>query len=348
MIMKTIKLTIPKELEYVLSTQKDKRVRDRTIKIYNALIYKRGDKKGFFDVPSKYLESINTRYYKAIKVLVENGIIDFKKEITYEYNTLFDTIKRERKIYNADKGICMKYKFLINTMVGEEIDFNINVNNLYKNKRWFNLTKKSLIELGLEPRISRDNFSRRLHTNVTGSLSLKTGDGGEINSYKDYCKGYYTIDGVTSQPRLLWMLMKEKEISDKNLDYIFDNDLDFYDYLQKNIPNILDRDTAKDAFGEWINGKGYMNEDYEKIKTLFPVVTMMMRNFKSNSYKDICKLLQYKESSIWINDLLENCPTDFALSVHDSLIVKEEDVDKVLLYCKNKYPNLKFKKEIIK
>ena len=38
----------------------------------------------------------------------------------------------------------------------------------------------------------------------------------------------------------------------------------------------------------------------------------------------------------------------WALPVQDSVIVKEEDVDNVLLYYQVKYPELRFKKEIIK
>ena len=83
------------------------------------------------------------------------------------------------------------------------------------------------------------------------------------------------------------------------------------------------------------------------IRTIFPIANTYIENFKSTDYKDFCKLLQYKESKIWVDDLLENCPTEFALTIHDSLIVKKEDVNKVLTYCKSKYPELKFKKEEI-
>jgi hypothetical protein len=58
--------------------------------------------------------------------------------------------------------------------------------------------------------------------------------------------------------------------------------------------------------------------------------------------------LQRVESKIWIDDILNNIPTDWALPVHDSVIVKEEDVDKVYNWIKGKYPNLAIKKEIIK
>ena len=58
--------------------------------------------------------------------------------------------------------------------------------------------------------------------------------------------------------------------------------------------------------------------------------------------------LQRVESKIWIDDLLNNIPCDWALPVHDSIIVKEEDLERVYEYCKMKYPNIRFKKNLIK
>ena len=48
------------------------------------------------------------------------------------------------------------------------------------------------------------------------------------------------------------------------------------------------------------------------------------------------------ESQIWINDLLNNIPTDFALPIHDCLIVKEMEAELVLNYCQEKYPDIDF------
>ena len=110
---------------------------------------------------------------------------------------------------------------------------------------------------------------------------------------------------------------------------------------------VYDRDTAKDLFAQWVNGKGYLDNDYQLIKKLFPVATMFIRNYKSKGYKNVCRLLQYRESKIWIDDLLENLPCQFGLTVHDSLIIKEKDVDEVLEYCQKKYPLMRFKKELI-
>lgn len=336
-------ITIPQEIQYLIDIQKNKLTKERVIKVYDALLFKKRNNTGYFDVPSSYLEKINKRYYIVMKLFIEYGIIDYKRS---EYNMGGGNIEY-KKSYNVDSSQCMKYKFLIDITKGDTKTIDIDIDNVYKGSRWYNITKKSLIELGLEPRIVRDNFSRRLHTNITGDMKLKRGEV-EVRSYKDYCKGFYSIDAVTSQPRLLHNILVDRELSDEKLDHIFNNDLDFYRYLEDNIDGILGRDMAKDAFTQWVNGTGYLDEDYQEINTLFPVATMFIRNYKSNGYKSVCRLLQHKESKIWIDDLLNKIPTEFGLTVHDSLIVKKEDVDIVLEYCKNKYPNMKFKSEEIK
>jgi hypothetical protein len=346
-------IIIPKEVDFIINELKDKRVKSRLMKVYNALVYKKGVTKGYFDVPSNYLKKVSSRYSKAIDTLIEYGVIDYKKTVEFSFETIFDDKKKVKKKYNADRGQCMKYKFLIDTTEGKSVEVDIDVDDIYKGNRWYNLTKKSLIELGLKPRIGRDNFSRRLHTNVTGTLGLKSDDDtADINSYKDYCKGYYTIDGVTSQPRLVWLWLEEMGVYDEKFYNIFESDVDFYEYLMDNIYNITTRDMGKMLFLEWINGKGYSKEgkdgdDIRMMNKLFPIITTIIKSYKKDDYKDFCKMLQHRESKIWIDDLLENCPTDFGLTIHDSLIVKEEDADKVLEYCKTKYPRLKFKKEMI-
>ena len=52
--------------------------------------------------------------------------------------------------------------------------------------------------------------------------------------------------------------------------------------------------------------------------------------------------MQREESKIWIDDLLENIPTNFALPIHDALLVRTIDAREVLTYCKNKYPQIEF------
>jgi hypothetical protein len=207
-------------------------------------------------------------------------------------------------------------------------------------------TRYSLLQLGFQPDellIKRDNFSRRLHTNITGFIP-------EARTYKELmCGGdYYVVDSKTSQPRLLWLTLTETGLQDEKLNDIFNNGLDFYDYIIQRIPALIDRDDAKELFTSWINGTGYLDADKSSIRDIFPVANMFLRKYKTASYKDACRLLQYKEATIFIDDLLNNVPVDFCLSVHDSLLIRKEDAEKVLEYCKLKRPELVFTIEEIK
>jgi len=362
-------MIITKELDYLLSLQKRKDAKERIKKVYNALVYKKGNSNGYFSVPSEYLERVNQRYYKVIELLLEHKIIEFQSFTTDE-SDLFNP--RKKPYYNTEKGLCKRYKFLIDVETGYESDLDIDYTSLYDSQKWYMKTRYSLFQLGFGPEelsISRDNFSRRLHTNITGNM----GDG---NSYKDFLSGgdYFTIDAKTFHPRLLWLLLKDREQNDENLSYIFENNIDFYDYILENVPSILrinnemtksfmnmddyiydeehnksvERQIAKEAFMSWVNGTGYIDEDIRPITRLFPIANNYIRGYKSNNYKEMCRLLQYRETKIFIDDLLSNIPLEFCLTVHDSLVVRKEDKEAALKFCQDRYPELVFILEEIK
>lgn len=361
-------MIIPKELDYIISLENRKDAKLRIKKVYNALLYKKGKSNGYFTCPSKYLKKVSGQYNKVINLLVKHKIIEFQSfnfDDSDLFNQSYQTMRR-KKGYNTEKGICMKYKFIIDIENGYKDDeLDIDFTSIYDNEKWYMKTRYSLLQLGFQPEelsIKRDNFSRRLHTNITGNLN-----GG---SYKDLLSGgeYYCIDAKTFHPRLLWMILKEREQNDENLSYVFENGLDFYDYILEKVPSILrlnnemiesfkkmddyiydeehikniERTIAKEAFMNWINGTGYTDEDIRPITRLFPIVNNYIRGYKSIHYKEMCRLLQYTEAGIFIDDLLNNAPVDFCLSIHDSLVVKKEDAELVLNYCKEKYPDLVF------
>jgi hypothetical protein len=362
-------MKIGKELDYILQQQKRKDAKERILKVYNALLFKKGSSKGYFNCPSAYLIKSSPRYNKVINLLLDHKIIEYQS-FNIDESDLFN--QRRKKYYNTENGTCVRYKFLINTEDGYDYDVSTDFTSLYDNEKWYMRTRYSLLQLGFQPDellIKRDNFSRRLHTNITGNI----GDG---YSYKDLMSGgdYYSIDAKTFHPRLLWLLLKDVEQYDENLSYVFDNNLDFYDYILEKIPSLLrlnnemtkslmkiddyvydekhiksvERQVAKEAFMSWVNGTGYVDEDIRPITKLFPIANNYIKGFKSSSYKEMCKKLQYKESTIFIDDLLNNIPIDFCLTVHDSLLVKKEDAEKALLYCQNKYPEIVFVLDEIK
>lgn len=346
-------ILIPQEVDYLIQKEKRKDSKERIIKVYNALIYKKGNKNGYFDCPSEYLKKVNVRYFKVINSFIENGIIQYYSKNTEE-TCLFDRSKdRRKKYYATDSGICMKYKFNIDITTGIEYKLKSNFDNIYNNEKWFHKTKYSLLQLGFsidELFIKRDNFSRRLHTNITGHIS-------ESISYKKLMSGgeYYAIDSKTSQPRLLWLKLKEIGLQDPNLNYIFDNDIDFYEYVISRIPVLRDRKSkkdqrvdAKELFASWLNGTGYLEPDKVEIRDIFPVANTFIKNYKTASYKDACKYIQYLESKTFIDHLLNDIPLDFCLSVHDSLIVRKKDAEFALNWCKEQEPNLRFELEEVK
>jgi hypothetical protein len=328
-------IKLPKEVKDVINNMPfNKTVKNNSIKIYAALFMKSHLKNssGYFPVSSAYLQSINKRYSNILTHFIENNIIDFYKKPYQDENDVFNTIYR--KSYNKELGICSKYKFLINIENGDEMNVDM-VTNRYN--RWYEIIENSLIESGLEVKITRDSFGRRVHHSG-------------IRNYKTDFVGYYTIDSVSSQPRLLYNYLKEKGIVDVNFNEIFENEKDFYletaNRLEFDGSKEYKRLQSKDLFMFWINGNGYVPNF--QIHSLYPVVSLFLKKQKLGNYKNAGSLLQRIESKIWIDDLLNNIPCDFALPVHDSVIVKEKDVDRVLQYCTSKYPELRFKKEIIK
>jgi hypothetical protein len=124
-------------------------------------------------------------------------------------------------------------------------------------------------------------------------------------------------------------------------------EMEDYVYDEKHIKSV-ERQIAKEAFMSWVNGTGYVDEDIRPLTRLFPIANNYIRGYKSLHYKEMCRLLQYRETKIFIDDLLNNIPLDFCLTVHDSLIVKKEDVQLALQYCQEKYSELVFIAEEIK
>jgi hypothetical protein len=307
----------------------NKTVKLNAIKIYAALyiMSKRKNKHGYFPVPSSYLVSINKRYTRILKHFEDMGLIAPYTRPVIDNDDIFNTINK--KYYDVNKGICMKYKFLISTD-GDSIDVDMVTNKYF---RWYEIIQNSLLDFGFEDiKISRDVFGRRVHHSG-------------IREYKSDFKGYWTIDAISSQPRLLWLDMKEKGIIDPLYNDIFENDKDFYLEIQHKL-NIKNREDAKELFMFWVNSNGYVPNF--NIHMLFPIVSKYIKDYKSGDYKNMASHLQRIESKIWIDDILNDIPCDWALPIHDCVIVKDGDVDRVFDWIKMKYPNLKFKKELLK
>jgi hypothetical protein len=127
-------MIIPKELEYLLSLQKRKDAKERIRKVYSAILYKKGNSKGYFDCPSSYLKKVSGQYNSVTKLLLEHKIIDFQS-FNFDDKDLFNI--RRKKYYNTDNGNCIRYKFLIDTEDGYEDNIDIDYSNLYNNEKWY-------------------------------------------------------------------------------------------------------------------------------------------------------------------------------------------------------------------
>lgn len=325
-----MRITIPKEVITVIEGLGNKTKQKSGMKVYTALYQRshRADKHGYFYVPSTYLEKVNYRYYTVIEKFIEGGIIKPKETIKPDPTDIFKSIKKAT--YSTFLGKCKQYKFLVDITQGATIDIDFSSGREF---RWYEVIEYSLIQLGYEPKIIRDSFGHRVHHPVIPVYKTEL-----IN------KGLAVIDARASQPTLLWLLMKERHVADTNYDFVFETNLDFYQYVCDQL-QLTDRDAAKALFMFWVNSKGYV-PDFG-IHTLFPVASNFIKRLKAGNYKDSPAFLQRKEAEIWIDDLLQNIPVEFALPVHDSLIVKQEDLELVLAYCKEKYPDLKFETKLL-
>lgn len=303
-------------------------------KIYAALLGKSKyqNRNGYFDVPSTYLKSVNARYKRFINQFEKDGILKHYERIEYSIDGMKDKIY---KYYDTNRGICMKYKFLIDIDNGKEIEIDFDSG---EQSRWHELIKSSMIQLGYDDiRIKRDGFGLRVWHNA-------------IQTYKHDLKGrgFKIIDAKCSQPRLLYNLMKKANIIDDNYYDIFEKGSeakDFYNYIIKQfqltgINYDSKRDEAKELFTMWIFGTGY-TKGYP-FHQLFPEASLFIKSLKQRGYKDSASYMQRQEAKIWIDDIMENIPIDFALPIHDSIIVREEIADIALNWCKERHPEIVF------
>lgn len=323
-----MQIILPQEIIDCVSKLGNKTKQKSAYKIYAALTKKepRKNKFGFFPVPATYLEKINNRYRSILTAFEEAGVLQVFQRRVQDTNDIFTT--KLKPYYNTNLNVCKKYRFTIDITKGQwtEIEF--------ENKRklkWFSTIERSLAELGYDGTIARDNFGLRVHHPV-------------IPVYKTELKGkgFAVIDAKASQPKLLLNIMKEQGIVDERFQEAFK--VDFYTYLEKKL-NLDNRKQAKDLFMYWLNSAGYV-PNYS-IHTLFPIATKYIKSLKNKYFKDAASYMQRIEAKIWIDDLLENIPVQFALPVHDSLIVRSKEAYEVLAYCQEKYPEIDFEKSFI-
>tara|TARA_R100000306_G_scaffold12141_1_gene14142 strand:- start:22266 stop:23366 length:1101 start_codon:yes stop_codon:yes gene_type:complete len=353
-----IQITIPDKLEKALVKVPRKDYKKGVLEIYASLVHLHRTKSkfqffkdsiGFFDVPSAYLKRVRSHYHKYVDFLLEHQILQFYSEnsevIQKSFDLFEDEIIRRKKYYSTENGKCARYCFLIDPEVGR--DKNIIIKNPNADKKWYQITKRSLEHIGLEYSfIKRDSYSRRLHTRITsktGVRSLSTDEEAIINSYKVYFKNYFNkefclIDARACQPTLLHFYLRSRKVDDAQFSYIFENKFYFYDKIVQS-GAAEDRQQAKHKFTIWLNGKSAQMP--KELNDLFPVATTYLKKIKKKyGYKEIGAKVTRLESKIFIDNILNSINLDFCLSIHDAIIVRHSDLDKAMNHCRHLYGDI--------
>jgi len=321
----------------------NKKKRDSILVIFNAIKAKSStiNKDGYFDVPSTYLIALRSKYKPFLLILKELGIIEVKTkstsvELRNQLRFEYSYSEKITESYSTHLGQCKQYRFLINLKKCKMKRYSVNYKTI--NKEWYNITKQSLLSIGIlddNIRIGRDSFSRRLHHNLTARVQDN-----DINSaiqkenYKTYLSTHYPnkyviIDAIACQPTNLPDVLG---CADKN--YLKALEGDVYNYLMDNLGIMMDRNDAKQLFNLWAMNTGYIDSP---LNNLFPIMTKRMLRMKNQlNPKIISNRLQGSEVSFFIDNKLQgftlNTGLDFALTIHDSFIVKVEDLDVVKSY----------------
>ncbi|MFO7970068.1 MAG: hypothetical protein R6U15_08185, partial [Candidatus Izemoplasmatales bacterium] len=143
-----VKIKVPEEVENILSDVGNKTKQKALLKVYNALTLKSKykNKKGYFEVSSRYFKKVNGRYHKILDYLEKHNIIKvLKREYLqgekYGPSDLF-VDKIEKVSYSTKLGICKRYKFLIDIEKGNEYEIEFNDPKL--DKKWYKKLKSSL------------------------------------------------------------------------------------------------------------------------------------------------------------------------------------------------------------
>lgn len=324
-----MKIRITQEIQNIISSISSNTIRQNSaLKIYAGL-YLRNNRQndfGYFRCPTSYLKRLNSNYKPIMDYFIKSGLIKVW-ERAHENGP--ETIMK--KYYDTTNGICMSYKFLMDTD-GEEIFVDMKIKSEKNDKPWWNKIYSSLSQIVDEDLIyiKRDTFGRRVHHTLS-------------SSYKKQLKGLWMIDCQASHPTILWKQMKNANVIDRNYNKFFGEGLDFYDEVGKAI-NLDDRAKVKDLFMIWLGGT---SENNTPLATLFPIADRYIHNLKRNDYKQFCSHIQRVESEIWIDDIVGNIPIDFCIPIHDCIVVCESDIEKGCQFIKERHPYLNLKVEMI-
>jgi hypothetical protein len=281
------------------------------------------EKYDFAEIPRILFKRISSDYKKYIDYLVKNRVIEYRRNKRNDgFNDYYT------KHYSTIYHICMSYRIIEDLDRGNTFFIEHKTKN---KKNYYNLVytkiNNSLKLIGKEGvSVVRDKFGRRIYWEG-------------INEYKILFKdaGYSMIDSKGCHISLLYKWCQDNNIIiDEKIKDIFEKCKDFYEETASILK--ISRDECKKRVMLWLNSK---KSDFG-FKKIYPIISRVIENMKKYNYKSLSKKLQLWESKIFIDDFIKNSPIDFALPVHDGIIVKNKDVDFMMRWMKEKTPFLNF------
>jgi len=176
-------------------------------------------------------------------------------------------------------------------------------------------------------RAARNGTNNRLDTNLTNMCSLLVDDICAQNNLVQ-------IDLNNSQFTILSYILKDiLNTPDFNRFKALSVSGKLYDYIKLELGLETKKQAKNTMFEIMFSSRKNNTSGKMKIKNLFPNVVKWIDDFKKeNEDNTFAIMLQLKESTIFIDGILRLIKTKkiFCLTKHDSLIVKENDMDMVL------------------
>lgn len=311
-----------------------KKSRTKLLKVYATMLFKvererkRRSKKGhtglvYVPLSSKYFERVfGKRYYKCIQFLKANGFITAKG-----YAVPSTSLFGDHKVVESYKvgEISKQYTVLIEPNLSDDtFEFPL----IFETSSIVEKNENFLTSIGVEPKITTDNYGYRLYHPLT--TTYKT----DLSKKGDFV--YY--DFKSSVPHHIKALMIKWEFEDSHFLKLFDGD--FYENWGSSL-GFSSRSQGKDSFLKILYGQG---------KSYCPLiinnVIQKYPKFWSLVKRDLGKKVVREETRFVFDEVIKNMPTDKVLTIHDGFFICKEqmaEVDEFLLNSKwiNEFPYTK-------
>lgn len=318
----------------------------------------------YIPLKAEYLRKIIRGYNHYIEKLIELGIIDCdrhyikgKKSFGYRLLAPYSEVKH-KQLELTNKCIInniedWKKQRLPMTEVHQhlygflnKIDINYEPASTYINN--FTIDEYNSSKIAIDKFQNKDfflytdDFGNRVHTNVTNLKSNLR----KFLSYKN--KKLINVDVINSQPLFLYLLLPlytircTFDLSDDDVRLYKDKVQQgkLYDFLMEKA-GVSDRKEFKETlFREIFFGRAVNKWFWD----LFPSIAKVLANIKKEDYRKMAWMMQRAESDLIINKIcrriMEEHPTCFITTIHDSILTTEENAGLVEIIMKQEFDKL--------